>query len=428
MARIEAAGLSSEGLRAHLDALLKHMGTDEFIPALHSLLSEEILRKVEISRWRGILETFFEELAASGGFSRARLTTQLLHARIIHAEMLALSWGSEQESRRLGTVAFRYAMNRVITTLSIEELMSEIAKTFGDLDIRTCFIAIYPNHIPHARNTAWKVPREATVALAYENDRRIDENLREKCFSPLQGLLPELFSRERRMTLVATALYFRKDQMGYMLFEPGRLEPSIYRSFCQLVASVLRGAFLFGAHRKAEERLTQVLAKLEEYNWKLSVISHTDELTGLNNRRGFLSYGAQSLNLARRMGRGGHVFFVDLDGLKTINDTWGHQEGDDALRRTAKVLKSMFRSVDILGRLGGDEFTALTINTSEETVEVLRRRLEGCLKIENESAKKPYTLSMSLGAIPFDTASATDLEELLGRADSVLYEDKRRKK
>jgi len=96
---------------------------------------------------------------------------------------------------------------------------------------------------------------------------------------------------------------------------------------------------------------------------KLNNLSQTDELTGLYNRRGFISLTRSSLELAQRMGKSGLLFFIDMDGLKVINDSYGHEEGDIAIKEIANILRSAFRKSDIVARLGGDEFTVFTTDT-----------------------------------------------------------------
>ena len=97
---------------------------------------------------------------------------------------------------------------------------------------------------------------------------------------------------------------------------------------------------------------------------ELSSLALTDELTGLYNRRGFICLSEVQLKLARRSGCDMVLFFIDVDGLKQINDSFGHSEGDNALIRTAEVLRMTFRESDVLARIGGDEFGALAIEAS----------------------------------------------------------------
>lgn len=151
-----------------------------------------------------------------------------------------------------------------------------------------------------------------------------------------------------------------------------------------------------------------------------------DELTGLLNRRGFFSLGKQHIKIAQRAKRQMLLFYIDLDGLKYINDRFGHHEGDQALRTIAVILEETFRSSDLIARLGGDEFTVLAIDAAQESAESMLFRLGEKLQIANQ--KNPaYQLSLSTGFARFDPNSAPNLEHMLIEADNALYRYRRDK-
>jgi diguanylate cyclase (GGDEF)-like protein len=150
-----------------------------------------------------------------------------------------------------------------------------------------------------------------------------------------------------------------------------------------------------------------------------------DELTQLGNRRGFFELGAQALDAARREQHILGLFFMDLNGLKQINDTLGHIAGDDALRDTAEVLRNTFRGSDIVARLGGDEFVALAHLHSEHDIETLCTRLREHLREFNASQRRPYEVDLSIGATLVDGPADLNLEEIIARADEAMYQEKR---
>lgn len=121
------------------------------------------------------------------------------------------------------------------------------------------------------------------------------------------------------------------------------------------------------------------------------------------------------------------VIFSDLDGLKTINDTWGHDAGDRALRAIAGVLRNTFRSADVVSRIAGDEFAIVTVDASPGFLDVLNVRIQDLLEEWNENSGEPFELSVSLGAVEYAEGSS-DLVELLSLADTLLYDAKRQKK
>lgn len=160
----------------------------------------------------------------------------------------------------------------------------------------------------------------------------------------------------------------------------------------------------------------------------LRALSLVDELTGLYNRRGFLTLAQQQLKQARRGHRELVLLFVDMDDFKEINDTFGHHEGDAALVRASEILKHTFRDSDIIARLGGDEFVVLATDTGKAGSEVIVQRLREELRVRNERDGYPYRLSFSVGAARFDPDAPPSIEELLAAADAMLYAQKRHKR
>jgi diguanylate cyclase (GGDEF)-like protein/PAS domain S-box-containing protein len=160
----------------------------------------------------------------------------------------------------------------------------------------------------------------------------------------------------------------------------------------------------------------------------LQSLSLVDELTGLYNRRGFLAVTEQHLVAIRSTEMVPVILYADLDGLKGINDSLGHHEGDRALVKAAEIFKETFRSSDILARLGGDEFVVLAAIGPEEGAESLTLRLQQQFSASNSRRNRPYDLSISVGLAHFDGEENHSIEELMARADRAMYEDKRRKR
>jgi diguanylate cyclase (GGDEF)-like protein/PAS domain S-box-containing protein len=150
-------------------------------------------------------------------------------------------------------------------------------------------------------------------------------------------------------------------------------------------------------------------------------LSLTDELTGLYNRRGFSTLAERHLALAVRNKQPLLLIFADVDRLKTINDTYGHAAGDQALRDTASLLRSTYRSADIIARLGGDEFTVFPLNAAESSRGLLTERLDEALARHRQEADRPYQLSLSAGVAQFEASACPTVEQLLGEADRQLY-------
>ena len=165
--------------------------------------------------------------------------------------------------------------------------------------------------------------------------------------------------------------------------------------------------------------------KMEE---ELRVLTLTDELTGLYNRRGFRLLSEQFLRLCKRRKHGAYLLYADVDGLKSINDVFGHQEGDAALVNTANILKTTCRESDIIARIGGDEFVVIPLGISLDDVNKIIGRLEKNVRDHNSRSGHRYNLSISFGISYYDPASDTTLDELAEQAEKMMYEQKNNKR
>ncbi|MBT3390041.1 MAG: GAF domain-containing protein [Chloroflexi bacterium] len=161
---------------------------------------------------------------------------------------------------------------------------------------------------------------------------------------------------------------------------------------------------------------------------RLLEISITDDLTGLNNRRGFTTLSEQQIRVARRAQTDLLFFFIDVDGLKKINDLHGHSMGDRALLATAQILRKTFRQADIIGRLAGDEFAVLAIHSHENHKDLLLDRLEQERQAYHVDCREPFQLSFSIGIAEWSVLLPRSLEVLMGEADAAMYAHKGEKK
>jgi diguanylate cyclase (GGDEF)-like protein len=168
-----------------------------------------------------------------------------------------------------------------------------------------------------------------------------------------------------------------------------------------------------------------ILYAIERHELKqeLRRLALVDELTGLNNRRGFMALGEAAMRSAHRTGSVMTLLFLDLNEMKKINDTLGHQEGDRALVDVARILRQTFRESDIVARVGGDEFCALLWGSTPQT-EGTVARLRTAIDQFNGSSLRPYRLSLSLGAHAYDPADPCTLDVLIEEADRQMYREK----
>jgi diguanylate cyclase (GGDEF)-like protein len=178
-------------------------------------------------------------------------------------------------------------------------------------------------------------------------------------------------------------------------------------------------------HKRSEQERERLMADLQ-------LLSIKDELTGLYNRRGIFSMVTQHYLIAKRLQKTLMLVFIDLDGLKRINDLYGHQEGDNALIDTANVLKNTFRETDIIARIGGDEFVVFGMVLEDKGLNVVTARinekLEKHLGEHAAHSARPYKLSLSYGIAFADPQKPFSFDSMLSGADQNMYLEKQKKK
>jgi two-component system, cell cycle response regulator len=173
----------------------------------------------------------------------------------------------------------------------------------------------------------------------------------------------------------------------------------------------------------------ELIARIKHVKMQQEIRNLTlrDELTGIYNRRGFFALVEYQFNLAKRSKTGMFMLYADLDNLKIINDTLGHQEGDTALTMAADILRKNFRRSDIIARIGGDEFVVFPVGTSADCVEKILERLQKAVEAYNAENNRGYSLSISAGISFYDPERPCTIDDLLTAADGSMYERKMNK-
>lgn len=205
--------------------------------------------------------------------------------------------------------------------------------------------------------------------------------------------------------------------------QPSEQEVSLLQALADSTSVAMENVAVYS---ELEQRVRDRTAELEQANEEIQQLSITDELTGLLNRRGFHLLAESALESARRHGHGCLLAFFDVDGLKRVNDSHGHDTGDDLLRDFAALLRTTLRKSDIIARMGGDEFCALVTEPDGEP-ERLRERVLDAIRSFAETQRRPYRLSASIGLSQSAPGEPVTLDALLENADELMYEDKRGK-
>ena len=269
--------------------------------------------------------------------------------------------------------------------------------------------------MPEEARLLLHIDTENDVAKYYEDNDYID--LRKSLFTKKQAEKNPgcfIFQPVAQGTL----------QYGYLFCKAERTDFGMNNILLKVITNVIVQAYDYTKTLKQKNLLETMNKELKEINIDLSISSRTDELTKLLNRRGFMEYGQKLILFSQEIDNDGVVFFADLDGLKRINDKYGHEYGDKAIIGVSEVLKVAFRKMDIIGRLSGDEFGIIASGMDITHIDKLREKIDSLCADYSEKNNFPFMLSLSLGACSFNYLNK-DLNELLKTADQSLYEQKK---
>jgi len=305
----------------------------------------------------------------------------------------------------------------------------------SSVGFRRTYMYLFQGNTKTTPDIEWKCP--GSVLLKAINDeegiRMLPEEL--QLVRTEQMFDNEFIPQYRRQTVVTFPLFVGEDMYGMLVAEMDSSNLTNVTPVSYQLAVTLKSLFMIEEQNKAKENLQTSLNQFMEDNSRLDQIAKMDELTGLYNRRGFLDKAQIEIGNPEHKGKRALICFADMDNLKYVNDKFGHDDGDFALREIAAILKDAFRENDIIGRMGGDEFIVFAmIQVSDyekqikDRIEQIKDRIEQITRQHNEAAGKPYPIEMSTGISEFMCGTDIDIHEIIERADEKLYKEKAEKK
>ena len=307
--------------------------------------------------------------------------------------------------------------------MSIDSFRRTIKSHLLSMDIQTAAVCFFKKPVSTDFFEYFPLPSETLLLEAYDTTTGFALDITKDPieFNPNDGMLPPN-TLTNLNEMICMALFRNTVQYGYILFRPGKYDMIVYNMVCKMFANSF--AFSYTYTRVEQER-----QKLKKEYTIANRISLTDEMTGLLNRRGFITLGQKTLEVAEAIPQSGMVLYGDMDGLKKINDTYGHAAGDRAIKAEAQLLREEFRNADIIGRLGGDEFALVATGMNEGHFATIKKRLYANCAAWNKKSGEEFTLSISLGYALFTPEiKEYNIKMLLEQADQSLYEEKNRKK
>ncbi len=296
------------------------------------------------------------------------------------------------------------------------------------LGIRSAFLYTYEDSVSHSNGMPFILP-DNMLLRTYSCGKHIYAVPEES----QRIAISDIFSDDKRASdkrgsFILSPLFSQEELLGILVCETDSEHFSQIPSLATHISSTLKTLLLLEQQREINEYLQTNLEQVRMHNLKLKEISKTDQLTGLYNRRGFMDSIQAITENPMNEGREALVLYADMDGLKTINDKYGHDEGDFALKEISMILKETFRNTDIVSRFGGDEFVAFALLGIPGSSDIIKRRIEEITERHNQCVQKPYRIEMSLGICEILCSKDMDIESVLEQADQKLYVEKKAKK
>jgi diguanylate cyclase (GGDEF)-like protein len=307
---------------------------------------------------------------------------------------------------------------------TLEDFFNSLTAIAGQLKFSSMSVVLYNDPVYFKKTDKIVIPDKAYLKAFIEGDKQLlpyDEKGIET--NPHKNLIPPDFHSTNAGTYIVHPIFAGEKQYGYLIVKPTNAKFQMHHVYLKLIINAIANAYDYTQAINKNEALSNRNERLLKNNQVLNMQNTIDELTQVLNRRGFMEKAEKELKKAVKNGQSGMVFFADMDGLKKINDTYGHKIGDIAIKTEAKVLTSAFRTSDIVGRLSGDEFAIVSTGLTKNSLASIRTRIDLLNITLSKEAGLPLTLSISLGCVPF-TPDNTDLDSLLSKADQKLYKEK----
>lgn len=346
---------------------------------------------------------------------------------------LAISNCQMVQGQQESLESMSHLMNNMTVGMFLMENAGDIPwdsalKNLDSIGIQSAYLYTFQDIIVHERSDAWVMPKKIMLKACYDGNKTFNVPKSRQILSTGKMLQHEYMPKNRRTTMILSPLLSGTELYGLILSEVGFENFGNVSPVAFQISSALKSLLLIERQQNVQKQLEQSIEKFKESNTMLSEISRSDELTGLYNRRGFLEHAHAAITSKRNRGKRALVVYADMDNLKMINDTYGHDEGDFALREIAAILKDTFRNTDIVARFGGDEFVAFAMMGLDNYEDIMKRRIEEITVRHNETCHKPYPIEMSTGICEFICGRDVDIDEILDIADKRLYEEKLEKK
>ncbi len=406
----------------------KSINNDLLIFKFNTLLKLKILDFITVENFNFLLNTVCEKalMIAEPREKRYKIFqvfTKLYQDVIVYKECENLSEKSEIKTNIHDT---NLVMNSIIeNSENASRNYLDIMQKFRNLNIRSCYLYIHESPVISFSRYDWVQP-EAELLHSYYIGDSFHPFKNKNCKIKAQNIFKNDYMPEQRFTFIATPIFFSEENYGLLLCDTNVDDYIFYNSIiAPQLSCAIKLRYMLRDQRIIQCQLMDNLSKAQSSNKLLSQISKSDELTGIYNRRGFIE-GVYS-SMKRHCGRRAVIIYADMDNLKQINDMFGHDEGDYAIKKASEILRECVRSNDIIARFGGDEFVAYAMIYESDFKDMFMKRLNNICSRINRTNNKPYNITISVGVYEFICSKNSDLNKIMHEADKILYTNKKNK-
>ena len=351
--------------------------------------------------------------------------------KIIHAGLMA-NGIQKMTGQYYNTLTSIESLYRLLdlsqTTETLHHYANTLDRILNALDIPACFVCFYKKPIMLDKGKDFVLPHNAEVLMMLNKERKIRHYDPGIEFNPCKNPFPPEYFDNFPGSFMIHPLFSGRKNYGYIVCKIKTANFAMHSVSMKILINSIASNYEYTRSLTRTKSLSKLNSSLQQSNSTLDIQSKTDELTKILNRRGFMELGQKTIDLAMDVNSHGVIFFADLDGLKKINDTYGHDMGDEAIKAAAEVLSHALRSSDTVGRLSGDEFAAIAVGMKLSHESKFRAKIKDLCALISKDRNFPFKLSMSLGAIEFNNETKeTSLTDLLSLADDKLYIEKNKK-
>ena len=366
-------------------------------------LNAEILAKTDtISRVYEVGEYLMLLFAKSVESDKDRIKLYVALAEC-YKNMLVLNERHKNQNSRERDMLNQVSMaitRDMISDDNTENYDTLLARMY-QLNVAKSYLLMFPEVLKCRKNGKWERPDKLFVK-AYQKGRDSYIPPAEKQEISVDDIFNNPFLEDgRRKTYAVSFLFSKDEQYGLYVMEPTRenliaIEPVAFQ-----ISSAIQTIRLIKSKEAVSVQLEESLEQLKETNAFLDEVSKSDELTQIYNRRGFLVTARKTMRVPENQNKCAVIIYADMNNLKLINDKFGHEEGDYALKAIAQILQDALGEDQIIGRFGGDEFAAFLFTEDKNYEKLLRDKIAEATVLLNDSNDKPYYRSISVGMSSF---------------------------